>query len=102
MKAKRRAMTIKRVRLQVRMNGLTKDDPPLLAYSKMLTRPDGKRKLCSQMAQVTDAGLLARLRKVEIGDEIEVEVAQRIGEGNVLLDFSAIGARLPVQAQTSA
>ena len=85
------------IRMKVRVGGLTKDDPPLLAYSKIVARPDGKRKLFSQMAAVTDAELLARLRRdVHPGDEAEVVVEQRLcdtGISIVLKDFCVVGAR---------
>jgi hypothetical protein len=35
-------MSVKTVKMRVRIGGLTNDDPPMLAYSKIVKRPDGK------------------------------------------------------------
>lgn len=60
---------------RVQFRGIVDGEPPLLAFSKLLTRPDGKQKLHSQMVQVTDTALLARLRReVCMGEEVEVEI----------------------------
>ena len=56
-------MITKTVTLRVRVGGLTHDVPPMLAYSKIITRPEGNRKLFSQMVQMTNLDLLARLQK---------------------------------------
>lgn len=94
-------MIVKTVKMHVRIGGLTKDEPPMLAYSKIVTRPDGKRKLFSQMVQVTDGGLLARLRRdVQSGDEAEIVIEQRLGEGitSILLDFAPVRVPEPAAA----
>lgn len=60
---------------RVQFRGIVDGEPPMLAFSKMLTRPDGKRKLHSQMVQVINKELLARLcREAQMGDEIDVEI----------------------------
>lgn len=97
-------MIVTTVKMRVKINGLTQDEPPMLAYSKIATRPDGKRKLFSQMAQVTDAELLQRLcRDARNGEEAEVVIEQRLGDGMaiILLDFIPISADMFVEAVTS-
>jgi hypothetical protein len=60
---------------RVRIGGIVEGNPPMLAFSKLLTRPDGKQKLHSQMVQVTDSDLLARLRhEVQNGMEADIEI----------------------------
>jgi hypothetical protein len=69
--------------------GITEGNPPLLAFSEIVARPDGKRKLISQIVQVTDAALLSRLRReVHNGDKAEIIVEQHISS-SVLKDFTA-------------
>ena len=46
---------------RVRIGGVTQDSPPMLAFSQIVARPDGKRKLISQMARVENSEILARL-----------------------------------------
>lgn len=92
------------VKMRVKINGLTQDEPPMLAYSKIVTRPDGKRKLFSQMAQVTDAELLQRLcRDARNGEEADIVIEQRLGNGIaiVLLEFTPISANNPVEVVAS-
>ena len=60
---------------RVRIGGIIDGEPPMLAFSKLLTRTDGKQKRHSQMVQVLDRALLARLRReVKKGDEVDIEI----------------------------
>ncbi len=61
---------------RVRLGGVTQDDPPLLAFSQIAARPDGKRKLISQMARVDSKELLVLLKQIPAGDEAEIVVEQ--------------------------
>ena len=97
-------MSVTTIKMRVKINGLTQDEPPMLSYSKIVTRPDGKRKLFSQMAQVTDAELLQRVcRDARNGGEAEVIIEQRLGNGMaiVLLDFIPVSADVLLEAVAS-
>lgn len=97
-------MITKTVTMRVRAGGLTNDATPMLAYSKIVTRPDGNRKLFSQMVQVTDPNLLTQLRQdVKNGDEIEVTIEQTLGDtvSSVLRGFTFVEAKLPAFAASS-
>ena len=88
--------------MRVRVGGLTNDALPMLAYSMIVTRRAGNRKLFSQM-EVTDPDLLARLlQNVKNGDEIEVTTAQMPGDtvSSVLRDFALIQTKIPALAST--
>ena len=72
-------MKTQTIKLRVRVDGLAEGNPPMLAFSKLLTRPDGKTKLHSQMAQVTDRALLAQLRcEANNGAEADVILETRL------------------------
>src|SRR5947209_71095 len=85
-------------RITVKAGVLRDGERPSLTYHKILTRPDGKQRLFSQMAYVNDTDLLARLRtQVQEGDELEVVVEQRLGGGisSELKDFCKIRSAVP-------
>src|SRR5262249_23684119 len=79
---------------KVEIGGLAEGNPPRLTYHKIATRPDGKRKLIVQSAQVTDSELLARLRREACNGVLaEVVVEQHLspdGISNVLRDFTLV------------
>ena len=87
-------MITRTITARVRIGGIVEGNPPMLAFSEMVARPDGKRKLFSQMAQVTDADLLARLRQAALnGEEADVVLETRLSTedlSTVLKDFSVI------------
>ena len=87
-------MTSEVVRLQVRFGGVVEGNPPMLAFSKLLTRTDRKRKLHSQMVQVKDSVLLNRLcREVHLGDELEIVLETDWSQENIptiLKEFSLV------------
>lgn len=70
-----KAIKTQLIRLRVRVGGLTEGNPPMLAFSKLLTRPDGKTKLHSQMTQVTDTALLAQVR-CEANNGVEADIVR--------------------------
>jgi hypothetical protein len=86
------------VKTQVEIGGIAEGNPPMLTYHKIATRPDGKRKLIVQSAQVTELDLLVRLRREACnGMMAEVTVEQHLspdGVSNILLDFALTEASL--------
>lgn len=93
------------VKTRVEIGGFTEGNPPRLTYHKIATRPDGKRKLIVQSAQVTEPELLARLRREACnGVLVEIVVEQHLspeGISNVLMDFALIESGLPAVATAS-
>lgn len=92
-------MTTSTIKIRGRIGGITNETPPRLTYSKIVTRPDGKRKLFSQAVQVADETLLARLKQeLREGDEADMVIEQTLGGGvfSVLRDFSGVEAAAPV------
>ena len=89
-------MITRTITAHVRIGGIVEGNPPMLAFSEMATRTDGKRKLISQMAQVTDADLLARLRESAAnGEEADVILETRLSTeelSTTLKDFSVVRA----------
>jgi hypothetical protein len=83
---------------RVRIGGIVEGEPPMLAFSKLLTRPDGK--LHTQMVQITDAALLARLhQEIHTGDEADIEIETDWTHPDiptVLKSFSAVTAPVNV------
>ncbi len=90
------------IKLRVQVRGIVEGNPPMLAFTKMLQRPDGKCKLHSQMAQVTDAALLERLRaEAHAGEEAAVVLETCLsseGTSVVLKDFASVNAPAMVEA----
>ena len=94
-------MIVSTVKMRVRVGGLTGEEPPMLLYSRIVARPDGKRKLFSQMVQVTNPDLLVKVRReARNGEEADVVVEQCLGGGvsSVLLDFNLVSSELYVEA----
>jgi hypothetical protein len=93
-------MTVETLREQVRIAGIVEGNPPMLAFSRMLTRPDGKRKLHTQMVQILDAELLSRLRReVATGTEAVIVIETDWTKPDIptiLKDFSLIQTPLEV------
>ena len=69
-------------------------EPPVVAFHKVLTRPDGARKYIAMSVPVRDERLLARAeRDLRSGDEIEVTLETRWAEEGIpttLLDFAKV------------
>ena len=89
------------IKIRGRIGAITEGEPSRLIYSKIVTRPDGKRKLFSQSVEITNAALLARLKcELREGDEAELVIEQTLGGGvsNVLRDFSVVAAAAPIAA----
>lgn len=89
-------MKTQTIKLRVRVGGLAEGNPPMLAFSKLVARPDGKTKLHSQMVQVTDMALLAKLRcEANNGVEADVVLETRLSSeemSTTLKDFAVAQA----------
>lgn len=69
-------------------------EPPIAAFHKTVTRPDGKQKYIAMSVPIRDERLRARAeRELRSGDEIEVTIETRWAEDGIpktLLDFAKV------------